>query len=159
MLAISGGDEVLRALERSQKELPQDTGLNFVVIPTAKAAQEVRAGNGARAIELLNGVKQFEPGLASLPAIYLAAWRICEPTRVEKLRPSFKRFSITAASIRCLLYIRCPILASRVLYTLAANLPNARKSYQDFLAIWKDADPDIPILVQARREYAKLGSG
>ena len=42
---------------------------------------------------------------------------------------------------------------------LAADLPNARKSYQDFLAIWKDADPDIPILVQAMREYAKLGSG
>ena len=46
-----------------------------------------------------------------------------------------------------------------VAYTLAADLPNARKSYQDFLAIWKDADPDIPILVQARREYAKLGPG
>jgi hypothetical protein len=41
-----------------------------VVIPTAKAAHEVRAGNGARAIELLNGVKPFEPGFASLPAIY-----------------------------------------------------------------------------------------
>lgn len=34
----------------------------------------------------------------------------------------------------------------------------ARKSYQDFLALWKDADPDIPILKQAQSEYAKLES-
>jgi hypothetical protein len=32
----------------------------------------------------------------------------------------------------------------------------ARTAYQDFLAIWKDADPDIPILIQAKSEYAKL---
>jgi hypothetical protein len=32
----------------------------------------------------------------------------------------------------------------------------ARKSYQDFLTLWKDADPDIPIYRQAKAEYAKL---
>jgi len=32
----------------------------------------------------------------------------------------------------------------------------ARKSYQDFLTFWKDADPDIPIYQQAKAEYAKL---
>ena len=32
----------------------------------------------------------------------------------------------------------------------------ARTAYQDFLALWKDADPDIPILKQAKAEYAKL---
>ncbi len=32
----------------------------------------------------------------------------------------------------------------------------ARKSYEDFFALWKDADPDVPILLQARAEYAKL---
>jgi eukaryotic-like serine/threonine-protein kinase len=32
----------------------------------------------------------------------------------------------------------------------------ARASYQDFLALWKDADPDIPILAAAKSEYAKL---
>jgi hypothetical protein len=33
---------------------------------------------------------------------------------------------------------------------------NARAVYQDFLAVWKDADPDIPILKEAKEEYAKL---
>ncbi len=39
---------------------------------------------------------------------------------------------------------------------LAGNEAGARRTYQDFLAHWKDADPDIPILQQARAEYAKL---
>jgi hypothetical protein len=40
--------------------------------------------------------------------------------------------------------------------TLAGNSAEARKAYRDFLALWKDADPDIPILREAKQEYAKL---
>jgi hypothetical protein len=39
---------------------------------------------------------------------------------------------------------------------MAGNLDAARTNYQDFLALWKDADPDIPILKQAKSEYARL---
>jgi hypothetical protein len=39
---------------------------------------------------------------------------------------------------------------------LAGDITKARSAYQDFLASWKDADPDIPILKQARAEFAKL---
>jgi hypothetical protein len=42
-------------------------------------------------------------------------------------------------------------------YALSGDHSSARKAYDDFFAIWKDADPDIPILVQAKAEYAKLG--
>lgn len=38
----------------------------------------------------------------------------------------------------------------------SANTAKARAAYQDFLTLWKDADPDIPILQQAKAEYAKL---
>jgi len=41
-------------------------------------------------------------------------------------------------------------------YALAGNLAQSRKAYQDFFALWKDADPDIPVLKQAKAEYAKL---
>ena len=40
--------------------------------------------------------------------------------------------------------------------TLDGDEATARKYYQDFLALWKDADPDIPILQEAKAEYAKL---
>jgi hypothetical protein len=41
-------------------------------------------------------------------------------------------------------------------HALAGDLAKSRKAYQDFFALWKDADPDIPILKQAKAEYAKL---
>ena len=41
-------------------------------------------------------------------------------------------------------------------YALSGDTANSRRFYQDFFALWKDADPDIPILEEARAEYAKL---
>jgi hypothetical protein len=41
-------------------------------------------------------------------------------------------------------------------YVLQGDIPKGKAAYQDFLALWKDADPDIPILKQAKAEYAKL---
>jgi cytochrome c-type biogenesis protein CcmH/NrfG len=41
-------------------------------------------------------------------------------------------------------------------YVIQGDTAKARAAYQDFLALWKDADPDIPILKQAKAEYAKL---
>jgi eukaryotic-like serine/threonine-protein kinase len=41
-------------------------------------------------------------------------------------------------------------------YALSGDTAKARTTYQDFLTLWKDADPDIPILKQAKAEYAKL---
>ena len=40
--------------------------------------------------------------------------------------------------------------------SLGGNIVEARAAYQDFLVLWKDADPDVPILKQAKAEYAKL---
>jgi eukaryotic-like serine/threonine-protein kinase len=41
-------------------------------------------------------------------------------------------------------------------YTLQGDTAKAKAAYQDFLTLWKDADPDIPILIAAKSEYAKL---
>jgi hypothetical protein len=41
-------------------------------------------------------------------------------------------------------------------YVLQGDTQKARTKYQDFLTLWKDADPEIPILKQAKAEYAKL---
>ena len=41
-------------------------------------------------------------------------------------------------------------------YAMQADTAKAKAAYQDFLTLWKDADPDIPILKQAKAEYAKL---
>ena len=42
---------------------------------------------------------------------------------------------------------------------LQVDTAKARKAYQDFFALWKDADPDVPILIEAKKEYEKLSRG
>jgi hypothetical protein len=59
------------------------------------------------------------------------------------------------------LIANCPLAALARLglgraYELQGDRANARSSYQDFLVLWKDADPDIPILREAKAEYVKL---
>jgi hypothetical protein len=41
-------------------------------------------------------------------------------------------------------------------YAMQGDTVKAKVAYQDFLTLWKDADPDIPILIAAKAEYAKL---
>ena len=41
-------------------------------------------------------------------------------------------------------------------YAEEGNLAKAKAAYEDFLTLWKDADPDIPVLKQTKTEYAKL---
>ena len=41
-------------------------------------------------------------------------------------------------------------------YALQGDIPKAKAAYQDFFALWKDADPDVPVLKAARAEYDKL---
>jgi cytochrome c-type biogenesis protein CcmH/NrfG len=41
-------------------------------------------------------------------------------------------------------------------YAMQGDAAKAKAAYQDFLTLWKDADPDIPVLIAAKSEYAKL---
>ena len=41
-------------------------------------------------------------------------------------------------------------------YALQGDIPKARAAYQDFLALWRDADPNVPVLREAKAEYAQL---
>lgn len=51
--------------------------------------------------------------------------------------------------------MRSPVSAWRA-YAMQGDTTKARAAYQDFLTIWKDANPDLPILIHAKTEYAKL---
>ena len=81
---------------------------------------------------------------------YLAAHRAPKPPR------NSRKFSITAGS-----FVSDPIGALAHLqlgraFALSGDKTKAKAAYQDFLTLWKDADPDIPILKQAKAEYAEL---
>ncbi len=92
---------------------------------------------------------------AFTPRMY-AARRTWKHGRAERRLRNSKRFSIIAAS-----FIADPIGALAHLqlaraYSLSGDNAKAKSAYEHFLTLWKDADADIPILKQAKAEYAKL---
>ena len=85
-----------------------------------------------------------------------AARPIWPHTRAPKPPRNSRKFSITAGSWSAIpsAHWRTCNWAER--YALSGDTAKAKAAYQDFLTLWKDADPDIPILKQAKAEYAKL---
>jgi len=64
--------------------------------------------------------------------------------------------ALTVHSTLAALFKVRPTRRRRRPYALTAKLPKRNPPYQDFFALWKNADPDIPILKQGKAEYAKL---
>jgi eukaryotic-like serine/threonine-protein kinase len=141
------------------KEFPNDTLLNPVWIPIVRASNEMRR-DPPKAISLLDAARSYELGAGPNGCDY---W----PNYVRgegflKTQDGTK----AAAEYQKILDHR-GINPTSPLYTLArlglgggyalqGDTAKAKAAYQDFFAIWKDADPDIPILKEARVEYAKL---
>lgn len=154
-LALSGEAQAVKAwLDEMKRDFPQHTVLNFVWSPTALAALEVRANNGARAIQLLSPASPYHSGptdyVRGLAYLQMKSGR----EAAAEFQKSIDRRAVTPLTV---IYPLSHLGLGRA-YALAGDLPMARKSYQDFLALWKDADPGIPILIQAKQEYARLAA-
>ena len=97
---------------------------------------------------------------ASLTPAATAAWRL--PATYLLLR----RGKEAAAEFQKILDHRSIVISDPIgalahlqlgrAFALAGDKTKARAAYQDFLTLWKDADPDIPVLEQAKTEYARL---
>ena len=75
-------------------------------------------------------------------------------TRAVQPQLSFRKFSTTLASSR--MSRSAAHLGLGSAYALSGDTTKAQAAYQDFLTLWKDADPDIPILQEAKAEYATV---
>jgi serine/threonine protein kinase/tetratricopeptide (TPR) repeat protein len=142
------------------KEFPGDTLLNQVWLPVARATNQIQGNQPAQAIASLEAATPYELGSVPDGAAY---W----PMQVRgeaylRLREGAK----AAAEYQKILDHRgfdtvSPLYSLARLglgraYALQGDTAKARTAYQDFLATWKDADPDVPILKEAKAEYAKL---
>jgi serine/threonine protein kinase/tetratricopeptide (TPR) repeat protein len=142
------------------KEWPFDTLLNQVWLPLAQATNDIQRNQPAEAIARLESAMPYEWGGPPSGAVY---W----PTYIRgeaflKLRDGVKAaveyqkiLDHRGIAPTSELYSLARLGVGRA-YALQGDTPKARASYQDFFALWKDADPDIPILKEAKAEYAKL---
>ena len=154
----SGAAQKLLAAE--DKEHPEDTFVHAVDLPAAKAYASLQRGDAASAIAAMEAGRPYElGGFAGNPPYWVLYVRGLAYLRAKdgvKAAAEFQKIldHRTIAPVSQLVPVSQLNLARA--YVLEGDSAKARTAYQDFLAQWKDADPDIPILKEAKAEYAKL---
>jgi ATP/maltotriose-dependent transcriptional regulator MalT len=147
------------AMELSQR-FPSDTLLNGLTLPTIRAAAELSRGNTSTALRLLEPAQPYVMAKSEhQPPLYTSFLRGQIYLRAgdgKAAQVEFQKLidhSGIVASYPQGALARLGLARAR---HLAGDVSGSRMAYQDFFALWKDADPGIPVLQQARAEYATL---
>jgi tetratricopeptide (TPR) repeat protein len=164
-LAYARDDARAKALaDDLDKSFPEDTIVQFNYLPTVRGKLALNKGDASGAIRSLGPAAPYELGATRTTDM---DWTAMFPVFVRgEAYLAARRGSEAAAEFQKILdhrglVLNQPIgaLAHRGLgraYVLQGDTVRAKAAYQDFLTLWKDADPDIPVLQKAKAEYAKL---
>ena len=164
-LAYSRDEARAKALaDDLDKRFPEDTIVQFNYLPSVRGRLALNKGDASGAIESLGPAAPYE--LGATRAIDLD-WTAMFPVFVRgEAYLAAHQGSKAAAEFQKLLDHRGLVLNQPIgalahlglgrAYVLQGDIPKAKAAYQDFLTLWKHADPDIPILQKAKAEYAKL---
>jgi tetratricopeptide (TPR) repeat protein len=158
VLSLVGEETKARDLAKElRSRFPQHAPLNAASLPAILAAAELQRGNASKAIDLLKEAEPYDLSeFSNLSPIYVrgqAYLRLHSPKEAEaEFQKLLDHTGINALSPR---HSLARLGLARAL-TQEGDVPQARKAYEDFLAYWKDADPELPILRQARIELGKL---
>ena len=147
-----------------QKRFPEDTAVQFSYVPTLRARLVLDRGTAAKAVEDLQLGVPYE--LGAPPSSYLGFGALYPVYMRGEAYLAAHQGSQAAAEFQKILdhrqiVVSDPIgaLASLQLgraWALSGDRKAAKSAYREFLSLWKDADPDIPVLRQAKAEYMKL---
>jgi len=164
-----GGDVTTaqKLMDALNQEFPLDTLMQNYWLPTVRAAIALQRHDSAKAIEILQATIPYEladpPPFSSgtMYPVYLRG-----EAYLDAKGDGAGNGALAAAEFQKILdhpgvIVNFPLSALAHLglgraRALSGDSAGARTAYQDFFALWKDADPDIPILKQAKAEYAKL---
>jgi len=143
---------------------PEDTVVKLNYLPTLRAKLALNHSNSQRALEVLGIAAPYELGL---PSFSFYNWPNLYPVYVRgEAYLAARRGGEAAAEFQKILDHRSIVLNEPIgalahlqlgrAYAMSGDTAKARSAYRNFLALWKEADPDIPMLKQAEAEYAKL---
>ena len=143
-----------KVIDGEGKRRPKNTYLQQDWIPQVRAAIEIKRANPAAAVEALKPAALLEPN--DIGPTFYRGLAYLNMKSGKEAAAEFKKI-IDRKTINALSPIHpiSQLELSRSL-ALAGDTAGARTAYQDFFAQWKDADPDLPLLNQAKAEYAKL---
>ena len=159
-LAIAGDAARAQSLaDDLNKAFPEDTIIQFNSLPTLRAQLALNRNDAAKAIEFLLSSVPYEFSDFGLKALYPAFLRgeaYLAARRGTEAASEFQKILDHPGMV-----MNDPIAALARLglaraYALQGETAKARTAYQNFLTLWKNADPDIPIFLAAKSEFAKL---
>jgi serine/threonine protein kinase len=144
------------------KEFPLDTGVHNYWLPTIHASLALNRHEPAKAIELLQPAATYELGfislsyMGSLYPVYVRGQAYLLLRQGNEAAAEFQKFLDHRGIVFNFPLGGLAHLGLARAYALSGDTAKAKTAYQDFLALWKDADSDILILKEAKAEYAKL---
>jgi eukaryotic-like serine/threonine-protein kinase len=139
------------------KEYPLDSFLQKSELPQMRARLALQHGNVKKAIEELQPAEWSQLGFIELGVpVYLRGLAYLQNNQGAEAAAEFQKILDHRGALRPWPYWTMAKLGLGRAFTLTGDPARARTAYQDFFTMWKDADPDIPFLKQARAEYAKL---
>jgi eukaryotic-like serine/threonine-protein kinase len=155
---ISGAEKMAADLD---KTFPLDTLVQRYWLPTIRAAVALERKDPNRAVELLKTASTIELGQPTnltvfLCPVYLRGEAYLMLHDGNAAAVEFQKFIDHRGLVVNFPWGALARLGLARAYAMQGDTAKARTAYKDFLALWKDADPDIPILKQAKAEYAKL---
>jgi tetratricopeptide (TPR) repeat protein len=164
-LALSNGRDVEYA-DDLEKRFLEDTFAKFTYVPVLRALSALKRGKPADSVERLqialpyelavNGLNFAHFYLGGLHSAYVRGQALLAAHRYAEGAAEFQKILdhhgiVGADPIGALAHLQL----GRAL-ALSGDLARSKTAYQDFLTLWKDADPDVPVLTQAQAEYARL---
>lgn len=160
-LARSGRiEEANRLADEVSQEAPLDTAVQRYLVPTVRAAVSLQQHNPATAIDLLRGTVQYDlahtDSFDYLYPAYIRGLAYLESGDGRSAAGEFQKLIDNPGL--CYEFITGPLARLQLgrAERLMGDNASARESYEEFLNIWKDADPDLPVYRQAKVEYAQL---
>jgi len=164
-LAMARAGDATRAkamVDELEKSNPSNTVLKLYWLPILNATAELNGGNSARGLEHLEAAAPYELGepppfqLGTLYPAYLRGQAYLLAHNGSAAAIEFQKLLDHRGLVLNFPLGTLAHLGLARAYALTGDTAKAKTGYQDFFALWKDADPDIPILKEAKAEYAKL---
>ena len=158
VLATCG--EVNQAQTRADKLAqlyPNDTRFNGIWLPVIRAAIELQRNNPARAIQFLEPATRYEAAADFQPQ-YLRGLSYLRLGKGAEAAVEFQKIVDRKGQADLLVSTLYPLahLGLARALSLTGDAARAHKAYEDFFALWRDADSDLTILIEAKNEYAKM---
>jgi eukaryotic-like serine/threonine-protein kinase len=155
--ALSGMNERAAAMMKELlRDRADDTTLQMLYGPWVQSLIELNHDNAARAVELLRSAESYTG--VDLFVFYTRGNAYLRAGKGQEALQDFERvyrLSKLSDAVGWIQLAPLARLSQARTYSQLGDKNQSRQAYQDFFTLWKDADPDIPILKQAKAEYAK----